>query len=177
MFDINNAPVSAFELEAFATAVAAEIDIEELDPHEAPLILAVDGGERIEMVSSGEPGHSSTISQIDQLLAKRRRVVAMVAAAGWSPAEDVPVAVAWVLIAVGRGGAPAFVIVRRAIEDESWTRIATEHLPWFALSTAGALRAAVEHGTPLRLKEAGATELYRRPDECPSPPLDERGEL
>jgi hypothetical protein len=177
VFNINNAPVTLRELERFAAVVADEIDDREMDPQQVPLILAVDDGEHVQMVSGRAPSHPSTLSQVDQLLATRRRMIALVGTTGWSPADEVPVTAAWVLIVVGRGGGPALVVVRRVAEDEQWTHVPVDRLPWFALSTAGGMRAAIEHGTPLRLKQATATELYRRPDECPDPPVDERGEL
>lgn len=177
MFKINNAPVTLLELERFAAAVADEIDDREMDPQQVPLILAVDDGDDAQILSSRAPSHPATLSQVDQLLATRRRMIALVGTTGWSPADEVPVTPAWVLIAVGRGGGPAFVVVRRVAEDEQWTIIPVAQLPWFALSTAAGLRAAIEYGTPLRLKQATATQLFRRPDECPDPPFDERGEL
>ena len=84
---------------------------------------------------------------------------------------------AWVLLAVGRGGGPPLVAVRRVVEDAQWMQALPDAVPWFALSTAAALRAALEDGTPLRLKQAHDPELYRRPDEAPNPPVNDRGQL
>lgn len=179
MFDINNAAVMPSELLVFAGGIADEVDRQQLDPDPIPLILAVDDRDSALMLTSADPSHPATLSKIDQLVAPRRRMMAQVGVTGWSPADDVPVTAAWALVAVGRGGVPGCLLVRRVVEDQRWTRIPPERWPWFALSSAAALRACVEGagGRPLRFKVATAAELYRTPEECPDPPVDDRGEL
>ena len=177
VFDVHNAPVTPSELLAFAGLVADEIDRCQLDPDHVPLILAVDDRDSVLMLTTGDPSHPATLSQIDQLLASRRRMISMVGVTGWAPADDVPVTAAWVLVAVGRGGVPGCLLVRRVVEDEAWTRVPHTQHPWFALSTMSSLRANLEQGTPLRLKTAASSELYRTPHEQPDPPVDDRGDL
>jgi hypothetical protein len=173
----HNAPVTARELERFASIVTHELDRHELAPGTSTLVLAVDDGDCILMLACDEAHSPRVTGQIDQLLAPRRRMIAMVTTTGWSPSESGVSSLAWVIVAVGLGGAPACVAVRRVVEDDRWTGIPPHQVPWFLLSTASGLRAALENGVPVRLKTATATELFRRPDQVPLPPLDERGSL
>lgn len=177
MFNVNNAPVTLSELQRFVAVVSVEIDGQPLDPRHDALILAFYDRGSVTMFSTLDPGHPSSVAQIDQLLATRRRMLAMVSPILFTPDGSAPSREAWVLVAVGLGGGPPVVAVRRIVEDDQWMQAPPDALPWFALSTAASLRAALENGTPLRLKQAAAPELYRRPDEVPEPPLDERGEL
>lgn len=143
MFNVNNAAVTASELEAFVALVTGEIDSQPLDPQPNALVLAVDDHGSVQMFATRDPGHPAATAQIDQLLARRRRVVA----------------------------------VRRIVEDDQWMQAPPDALPWFVLSTAAALRTAIEQGTPRRLKQAHSPELYSRPGELPDPPVDDRGQL
>ena len=177
VFDVHNDPVTPSELLAFAGGIANAIDRQQLDPDQDPLILAVDDRDSALMLSTGDPNHPATLSQVDQLLAPRRRMIALVGITGWSPADDLPVTAAWALVAVGRGGVPGCLLVRRVVEDRTWMRTPAEQYPWFALSTMSSLRANLEQGAPLRLKTATSSELYRTPHEQPDPPVDDRGEV
>jgi hypothetical protein len=177
VFDLHNAPVPARELEGFTARVAAEIDRVQPDPGQAVMTVVVDRGDNLEKLTSPSPGHPTTLAQLDQLLARRRRMVAMVTVTGWSPDPTTAIAPAWVLVAVGRGSTPARVAVRRIDLDRDWTDLPPHELPWFALSTASGLRAAIDHGQPLRIKQDPTEALYHRPDEHPDPPTDDRGEL
>jgi len=119
-----------------------------------------------------------TASQhVDQLFAPRRRLAAAASIVDWSPDPDVPTTPAWLLVAVGIGGLPAVAAVRRIEEDERWWQLAPSELPWLALSTASALRAALEQSAPLCINSASHRGLFERPAADPLPPLDERDEL
>ena len=177
MTDAHNTRVAAIELQRFAAAVAHQIDAAGLAPDATELLVAVDDGSDVLMCVTEDGAAPSALAQIDQLLATPRRVMATVSVTAWSPTADGTSSVAWILIAVGRGGLPAFAAVRRIEEDTRWARLPPTQLPWFALSTASSMRAALEHGAPLKFKRATSEALHRRPDECPDPPLDERGEL
>ncbi|MCC5947764.1 MAG: hypothetical protein JJT89_04840 [Nitriliruptoraceae bacterium] len=177
MFNSNSAPVTSSQLTDFAQSVASEVDRRCLHPRAVELIVAAEAGAAIELVVSHTRGSASASAQIDQLLTSRRRMGAIVSGVGWSPDPGTPTSSAWLLIAVGVGGVAAVAAVRRLEEDEGWWELRPSELPWLALSSAGALRGALEQGRPLRLKSARDRGLFERPDENPSPPLDERGEL
>ena len=176
MFNANNGPVGRRELEVFTYLVATAVDNIGVDPAEYDMLVGVDDGGDALLLPGGPNHREATTAELDQLLATPRRMAAMVSLIGWSPGES-PTRPAWFVVAVGRGGLPAVVCVRRIEEDDTWTALSINECPWFALATASGLRASLEHGVPLRLKLARSAELYQRPDEQPEPPLDERGEL
>lgn len=177
MFYVNNAPVSYPQLVHFAQMVALEVDRRQLDPEDVELVVAVRTGGTAQLVVGRTHDRAATTARIDQLLAPRRRMAATVSTIGWAPDLTTPTTVAWILIAVGVGGVPAVAAVRRIEEDDQWRQLSVKGLPWLALSTAGGLRAALEHGAPLRLKFAVDRRLFQTPDERPTPPLDDSGEL
>lgn len=122
MVNVNNPTVTINELQRFVTVVTAEIDSQPLDPeHDALVITAGDRG-TVAMFASRGPDHPSSTAQIDQLLARRRRMVAMVSLTRFAPDETTPPSLAWVLVAVGRGGGPPLVAARRIVEDDQWTQ-------------------------------------------------------
>lgn len=176
MFDVNNAPVTRTELERFAHMVATTVDRLDIDPAEHDMVVAVDDGADALLLPAGPTTRDAVIAELDQLLASRRRMAAMVSLLGWSP-DATPTRPSWVVVAVGRGGLPAVLCVRRLREDDRWTLVDIRSAPWAVLSSASGLRAAIEEGRPLRLKVARSREVLQRPDEQPEPPLDERGDL
>lgn len=176
VFDLNNAPVNHRELENFTQIVATAVDNIGVDPDEHDMVVAVDDGTDALLLPGGPREREATMAELDQLLATQRRMAALVSLLGWSPDQS-PTRPAWLVVAVGRGGVPAVVCVRRIEEDDRWTLISINHAPWAVLSSAAGLRAALEERRPLRLKVARSAELLRRPDEVPEPPLDDRGDL
>jgi hypothetical protein len=177
MFNVNNAPVPYRELVAFAQVVARAVIERRFAPETTDLVLAVDDGPEVALLAIGPNERDGFVAASDQLLARRRRLSALASVVGWSPDAETQTTPAWLVIAVGVGGAPAVTLVRRVEEDTGWWQLGTTELPWVALSTAAALRAALEHGAPLRLKTTGSDALFQRPSQRPRPPLDERGEL
>ncbi|MFA9430012.1 hypothetical protein [Egicoccus sp. AB-alg2] len=176
MFDVNNAPVTRSELERFAHLVATSVDHLGIAPGEHDMAVAVADGADALLLPGGPATRDAVMAELDQLLAAPRRMAAMVSLLGWSP-DATPTRPSWALVAVGRGGLPAVLCVRRLHEDDHWTLVDIRDAPWAVLSSASGLRAAIEEGRPLRLKVARSPELLQRPDEQPEPPLDERGEL
>lgn len=140
------------------------------------LVFAVDDRDEGISVLSHAGSDAAATAGIDQMLGSKHRMAALVCVTGWTPDGTSPVRPAWVIVAVGTGGLPALGAVRRIREDTRWTRLPPNELPWFALSTASGLRAALD-GEPLRLKSGSSAELHRRPDEVPDPPLDQDGRL
>ena len=163
------------DLDSFAAAVADHINQTQLDPSEFPLVAAADDGDSILLLAIDDADSPGTTADLDQLISSDRRVVAMAMSTGWSSTAHGPSSPAWLLLVVA-AELPVFAAVRRTIDDR-WTQLAPDELPWFALSTAAGLRAALVDGRPLRLKKGPAPQLYDRPDDVPRPPLDERGEL
>jgi hypothetical protein len=159
-------------LDLFALEVAAEMDT--LDPDQVELAGAAerDGNVTFNGLRRGVDATAS----LDQVFAGRPQRAALVSQIGWAPDDFSPTTRSWVLIAV-EPGSPALCAVRRIVEDHRWTHVPPASMPWTLLSTAAGLRAALEQGTPLRLKRAADPRLYRRPSEVPEPPTDHRGEL
>jgi hypothetical protein len=180
MFNLNNAPVTAVELSAFAKLVVNELATRAFSPDDTELLLAADDGADAVLLfhADDEADPAAVQAQADQLFASPRRMAAMVTTIGWAPTEADPIALSWLIVAVGVGGQlPAFAACRRVAGDRGWTVIPHTHLPWLALSTAASLRAALESGEPLKLKSTADHRLARRPDEEPDPPVDEQGRL
>lgn len=176
MFRANNAAVSWYELEQLTNTVVQEL--EGRDPDAFSLLLAVDGGRTgpVVLAPGGDDTNTAVQAATDQLFASARRMAAMASVTGWSPSPEEPVVASWVVIAVA-SGLPALAVVRRAVEDHDWSAIHPSELPYFAASTAASLRAAIETGKRLTLKQTADPRLYRRPDEEPDPPLDDQGRL
>ncbi len=93
----------------------------------------------------------------------------------WSPSDDEPTTAAWILVAV-TFGQEAFFAVKRDLEQR-WWRIDPPDAPWFALSTAAGLRAAITNGTPMVAKAGFNRSLFQRPKDNPRPTLDKDGRL
>lgn len=163
------------DLDSFAAAVADHIDQIQLDPTEFSLVAAADDHDSILLLVIDDADRSGATADLDQLISSDRRVVAMALPTGWSPTAHGSSSPAWLLLVVA-AELPVFAAVRRT-RDDRWTQLAPDDLPWFALSTAAGLRAALVDGRPLRLKADPAPQLYERPGDVPRPPLDERGEL
>jgi Asp/Glu/hydantoin racemase len=176
-FHVHNAPVTFGELTNFAGVVADHLD-HDPEMEEVSLVLAADDPTQgVIAVLAGDEHSPATIqAHADQLLASPRRMAALASRIGWSPSDDEPTAVSWFVVAVA-SGQPAVALVRRIAEDEGWTRIPHTALPWIGASSAGALRAALEAREPLTIKMATDKRLFRRPDEEPSPPVDDQGRL
>ena len=167
--------IRAEDLDSFAAAVADHIEQTQLDPTEIHLLAAADDGDAIQLLAVDDADRPESTADLDQLITSDRRVVAMAMPTGWSPTAHGPSSPAWLLLVVA-AELPVFAAVRRILDDR-WTQLAPDDLPWFALSTAAGLRAALVDGRPLRLKKDPAPQLYDRPDDVPRPPLDEHGEL
>ena len=177
MLRANNAPVTWSELEEFTTAAVVELD-ERVGANDAlELMLAVDDGARLLSVA-GMAGTAGVVVQsaADQLFAVPRRMAAMATMTGWSPSPTEPIVASWLVVAVA-SGLPVLAGARRVVEDRLWTALNPDELPWYALSSAASLRAALETGEPLAIKSGADGRLFRRPDEEPEPPLDDRGRL
>lgn len=108
------------------------------------------------------------------LLAKQ--AAAVVTRVQWAPDDDSPTTDARLLVAV-TPELDAVFAVKRDVEDDSWWNVGPQGAPWFALSTAGALREMLRTGKPLEVKTAFDARLFKRPDEVPTPPVDEQGRL
>ena len=177
MLRANNAPVTWNELEQFTTAVVVELDVRAAAHDAFELMLAVDDGARV-MSVAGTARTAGVVVQsaADQLFAAPRRMAATATMTGWSPSPVEPIVASWLVVAVA-AGLPVSAGARRIVEDRLWTPLNPDELPWFALSSAASLRAALESGEPLAFKSGPDGRLYRRPDEEPKPPLDDRGRL
>jgi hypothetical protein len=121
--------------------------------------------------------NAAVTAQMDQMMAKRPYFAAMATKVGWSPSNDEPTTGAWLVVGVDPERTAEF-CVKRIVEDEKWWRLSSDDVPWFAISTAGSLRDAMLHGTPLRPKNAtDKPDLWKRPDELRHPAVDPDGML
>jgi hypothetical protein len=126
-------------------------------------------------VSQEDLDGGALTAQLDQLV-KDRRMLGLATRVKWSPDES-DTKPAWMLVAVEAGTDEAVFAVKRFVEDDMWWRMTGLDAPWFALSTAGSLRASMLKGEPLHLKSAKSEALYKRVWEDPHPPSDEHGRL
>lgn len=62
------------------------------------------------------------------------------------------------------------------VDDQLWDALAAVNAPWFAVSTAGAMRRAASEGQPLPpLRTADNEALFLTPSDNPEPPVNEEG--
>lgn len=171
--DAHPGPVSDDDVEAFAAAFTAGID--GLDENaSASLVVAADRADGGLDAAVLEGAGADAVAAIDQVTSGRRRILGMASRVAWARRRHEASSPAWLLVVVAVGQ-PVLAAVRRDGEA-GWWRLGQEQLPWFALSTAAALRGAVERGDPLRLKVGSDPGIFQRPDEG-EPPVDEQGHL
>lgn len=104
-----------------------------------------------------------------------RKVAAIATHALWSPRPEEPTTDAWLACVVAARKTAVFGIKRWA-EDDLWHRLDPRDAPWLALSTAAGLRAALEDGEPMVMKQAHDRRLFNSVDEA-QPPVGEDGRL
>lgn len=172
----SRAPVSPRTLQRFAVAFTDALD-GIAQPATAALVVAAeargDTGLVVAVVSTQH--REGEVAHLDRVTAGAHRLLAAGLRLGWSPTRDGASSPSWLALAVGRGQ-PVWAAVRRDT-DRCWTGLAPDGLPWLALSTAGALRAAMDSATPLQLKRTSDPRLVQHPEQQPWPPTDEHGRL
>lgn len=104
-----------------------------------------------------------------------RRFAGWASLTGWAPDEISPVKESWVVLAV-QEGLPAAGAVRN-VEEQRWTRLEPDDLPWMYLSTAGSLRKWLQGDFEHALKRGHDPRLFRRIGEDEPPPADEHGRI
>lgn len=100
------------------------------------------------------------------------RFAAMVVITRWSPDDHTPFADTPLYTVVERFGPSGFFVGYGGI----LLPIPNIDAPWFALGTASGLRAALQRGEPLRLKQTANKELHKKVYEA-TPPTDEFGDI
>jgi hypothetical protein len=156
---------------------AAEIVLE-MEDDVLTVFMVSEGleGLRCMAIENDEGLSARVIAQIDQMMATRPIFTAMATKVGWTPDES-DTTPAWFLVGVDPER-EAYFCVKRIAEDDTWWRLKPEDVPWFGLSTAGSLRDAMVHGTPLRPKNANENpNLFMKPTEEPDPGTDAQGNL
>lgn len=140
--------------------------------HAATAILLADFGTEIRVVEvdDGDAGHVL----IEKVIGSTPLRLALASRVNWSPLSRGPLSLAWALVVV-EPFRPAWLLVRRVC-DRIWTRIPLNAAPWFALSTAAGLRAALG-GKPLEIRSATSARLFASPRDVPNPPVDDKGLL
>lgn len=88
--------------------------------------------------------------------------------------EPAPTKDSW-LVTIVVQQKPAVFFVKN-VEDELWDPMPPTHAPWFAVSTAGAMRRAAEKGEILPpMLTATRDEVLKTPSEMPIPPVNDEG--
>lgn len=106
-----------------------------------------------------------------------RTYAAMATKTRWSPSEIAPFIDAWMLVCVRRHETALFLVGPMGKADASeWTIVSPLDAPWFALSIAGSLRAALD-GKPMVWKETRDRRLLHKPGEMEPPPVDAEGRI
>ena len=166
--------------EQWGATLASGIDQHGSDPDLQALLAVDDPGTEDLLLAPVEPGDLALINDL-VLGGPKRTVAALAVRINWSPTATGESSLAWVFALVVKsnvftGPHDAFCAVKRE-EDERWTVIAVEQLPWFLASTAGGLRAALEHGRPMVLKEVRDPRLLDRVAASNPPAVDEKGRI
>lgn len=104
-----------------------------------------------------------------------RDAVALVTRTAWSPTLQADTSPAWAMVAVTMD-LPAIFAVKRDVEERWWS-IQPHEAPWFLLSSASGLRAAIADHKPIVPKTTTDPALFQRPTDVPQPPLDGQGRL
>lgn len=148
-------------------------------PEDLGMIIAAheEGGAIVTGVGAAEDAAAFTAA-VDQLVAARPAALAAGLKLMWAPGDEETGGrpePAWVVITVVPGRT-ARVLVKRFTEDV-WWRLKPPECPWLVLSTASSLRAAVEQGKPMVLKQATDDRLFKAPGQGPVPPTDARGNI
>lgn len=152
---------SAHQLQVFTDAVAR--CCAEAGP-DVVLVAAVDDGAGSVLVATVP---DPACAEAQQVFVGRHDFGALATRVDWSPTPDAPAAPAWALVTVGRGF-PATFLVKRDAADRHWWSLAPTAAPWFLLSTASGVRAALD-GEPLMLRTLEDERLLLRPDQVAAP--------
>lgn len=88
--------------------------------------------------------------------------------------EPAPTKDSWLVTIVVQNKPAVFFI--KNVDEELWDPMPPTHAPWFAVSTAGAMRKAAENGETLPpMLTAERAEVFQTPSEMPIPPTNEKG--
>lgn len=164
-------PNADLQFDRFIAAAATECWFA---PREHQVFFATTGAiGPITISGDNSPGFQS---RVDGLLARHRGMAAfgtrVFAARGAAEPADT-----WMLTAVSRG-LPARILIRRIGLDNRWSLLEPGECPWFAISTAAAMRAALTDGAmPISWRTAETASLYATPDDGIVPPADDLGRI
>ena len=147
--------------------------------------LSVDGSlSAIFMTDDDEPELTCLVveegmgvpADVNRFFAGDHSCAAMATKVSWSPNEDVDFGPAWILVCVQRDRTAAFLVGR--IDLQEWWQLMPESAPWFALSTAGSLRGALDGRPmpPIKAARDGDPRLFSTVTEG-TPPEDEHGRI
>lgn len=137
------------------------------------VLLVWDGADKEVLVGVFDSADEETINRA--ITGPNVQALGMASVVRWSPTPTGESSDAWCVIVV-HPDAPARFMVRRLVEDHTWWSLPPAGAPWFALSTASGLRAAITNKQPMVFKRATDERLYRRVDEA-TPDVDEQGRL
>ncbi len=166
----------AEEFEGFVGGICSSIEIVNAEQVQA-LLGYVDPTPAVEegdIVLRGFTAEEFQAGGFNQYLLGRD-AAALVTRVEWSPSDDEPTTPAWMLVAVTFDREAVFAVKRDL--EQRWWRIDPPDTPWFALSTAASLRAAITNGTPMVAKAGFDRSLFQRPADNPRPTLDKDGRL
>ncbi len=108
------------------------------------------------------------------------RYIAMATKIGWAPDQVQKTAETWCLIVVGRDQ-PAELGMRRIVEDDEWHHVNfVLNAPWFATSTAAAIRKILDGDFSAPFKRAGAEadpRLFEPMTRSNPPRTDKQGRI
>lgn len=127
-----------------------------------------------------DPSQVATVASAEY--ANTTNFAGMATRINWSPTPLGKSSPSWLITTVARAGAPGHFMVKRTVEDTWWRSIAPSDAPWFALATAGGMRAALD-GEPLIFKVSKENDdalergLLNSPSEIPFPSVDIDGLL
>ena len=156
-----------------------------LPPTTLAALVVGDGGEDDLLVlardlaeDDSEAGTAAFYARMNALLldGPPRTLAGLLTRCRWSPTEHGASADAWTVVVVTAGEDPAWVCVRRVVEDHrpgqapTWTVLDGPAAPWFTMATASGLRAALVGGQSLVVRTVGDPALLRPVTEPPPRP-------
>jgi hypothetical protein len=148
--------------------------VEDVDPTEVGHLAGHEhfDGLVVEAYSNNE---NPTVEELNDLWIHAPGMVFFAQRVMWTDLEPpAPTEDSW-LVTIVLPDKPAIFFAKNVM-DELWSPFPAPNAPWFAVSTAHAMRCAQSDGTPIPpLRTAENADVFKTPEQLLMPPVDEEG--
>lgn len=115
------------------------------------------------------------IERVQRLFVGRHNFAGLATRVAWSPRPNIATSPAWCLVVVERNGNTRLAVRRDT--DEKWSEIDMGDAPWFAASSAGAMRGWLDGDFSSPLRYGGDPRLLGAVRSMVVPPVREDGRI